>query len=85
MMSIIWMLLIGLIVGAIAKFLMPGPDPGGMFITMLLGIAGSLIASFLGQRLGWYEPGAPAGFLMSVVGSILLLLLYRFTHKSTHA
>jgi uncharacterized membrane protein YeaQ/YmgE (transglycosylase-associated protein family) len=85
MMSIIWMLFIGLIVGAIAKFLMPGPDPGGMFITMLLGIAGSVLASFLGRVLGWYEPGAPAGFLMSVAGAILLLLLYRFTHRSSHA
>ena len=75
--SILWILLIGLVIGAVAKFLTPGRDPGGCIITMLIGIAGSFVASFLGQKLGWYQPGQPAGFIASVVGAMLLLLLYR--------
>ena len=71
------MLIVGLLVGAIAKLLMPGRDPGGIVITILLGIAGSLVAGFLGRSLGWYAEGAPVGFVASVVGAILLLLLYR--------
>jgi uncharacterized membrane protein YeaQ/YmgE (transglycosylase-associated protein family) len=76
-MDILWMLLIGLVVGAIAKFLMPGNDPGGMLITMLLGIAGAFIAGFLGRTLGWYDQGEGAGFIASVIGAILLLGGYR--------
>jgi uncharacterized membrane protein YeaQ/YmgE (transglycosylase-associated protein family) len=75
--SIIWILLIGLVIGAVAKLLTPGRDPGGCIITMLIGIAGSFVASYLGQKLGWYEAGQPAGFIASVVGAMLLLLLYR--------
>jgi uncharacterized membrane protein YeaQ/YmgE (transglycosylase-associated protein family) len=75
--SIIWILLIGLVIGAVAKLLTPGRDPGGCIITMLIGIAGSFVASYLGRKLGWYEPGQPAGFIASVVGAMLLLLLYR--------
>jgi uncharacterized membrane protein YeaQ/YmgE (transglycosylase-associated protein family) len=75
--SIVWILLIGLVIGAIAKLLTPGRDPGGCIITMLIGIAGSFVASFLGQKLKWYEPGQPAGFIASVAGAMLLLLLYR--------
>jgi uncharacterized membrane protein YeaQ/YmgE (transglycosylase-associated protein family) len=75
--SILWILLIGLVVGAIAKLLMPGRDPGGCIVTILLGIAGAFIASYLGQAIGWYQPGQPAGFIGSVVGAVLLLLLYR--------
>ena len=75
--SIIWILLIGLVIGVVAKLLMPGRDPGGCIITMLIGVAGAFVASFLGQKLGWYEPGQPAGFIASVVGAMLLLLLYR--------
>ena len=74
-------LIIGLIVGAIAKFLMPGKDPGGIIITMLIGIAGALIAGFLGRALGWYVPGEPAGFIASVLGAILLLIIYRVATK----
>ena len=74
-------LIIGLIVGAIAKFLMPGKDPGGIIITMLIGIAGALIAGFLGRALGWYVPGEPAGFIASVIGAILLLIIYRVATK----
>ena len=75
--SVLWILFIGLVIGVIAKFLMPGRDPGGCIITMLIGIAGSFVASYLGQKLGWYQPGEPAGFIGSVVGAMLLLLLYR--------
>jgi uncharacterized membrane protein YeaQ/YmgE (transglycosylase-associated protein family) len=77
MLDFIWMLIIGLVVGAIAKLLMPGRDPGGFIITMLLGVAGALIAGFLGRALGWYETGESAGFIASVVGAMLLLLIYR--------
>jgi uncharacterized membrane protein YeaQ/YmgE (transglycosylase-associated protein family) len=83
-MGFIWMLLIGLVVGAIAKFIMPGKDPGGIIVTMLIGIAGALIAGFLGRALGWYTEGEPAGFIASIVGAILLLILYRlFTRNRT--
>lgn len=76
-MDLIWMLVIGLIVGAVAKLLMPGDDPGGMLITMVLGVAGALVAGFLGRNLGWYNEGEAAGFIASVVGAIILLLGYR--------
>jgi uncharacterized membrane protein YeaQ/YmgE (transglycosylase-associated protein family) len=81
-MHILWSLIIGLVVGAIAKLLMPGKDPGGIIVTMLLGVAGSLIASFLGRAVGWYAPGHPAGFIASVLGAMLLLLLYRLFRRS---
>lgn len=84
-MGFIWMLIIGLVVGAIAKFLTPGRDPGGCVITMLIGIAGALAAGFLGRGLGWYVEGEPVGFIASVVGAILLLLLYRFVTKDKAA
>ncbi len=77
MISFIVTLVIGLIVGAVAKLLMPGKDPGGFIITMLLGIAGSFVATYLGQTLGWYQTGDAAGFIMSVLGAMLLLLIYR--------
>ena len=76
-MHLLWTCLIGLFVGAIAKFLMPGRDPGGFIVTILLGIAGSFVASYLGRALGLYAAGATAGFAMSVVGAMLLLWLYR--------
>jgi uncharacterized membrane protein YeaQ/YmgE (transglycosylase-associated protein family) len=75
--SIIWILVIGLVIGAIAKLLMPGKDPGGCIITMLIGIAGAFVSSYLGQKIGWYKPGEPASFIGSIVGAMLLLLLYR--------
>jgi len=76
-MAILWILFVGLIVGAVAKFLMPGKDPGGIVITALIGVAGSLIATFLGHSLGWYEPDQAAGFIGAVIGSIILLAGYR--------
>ena len=77
MTAILWTLIIGLVVGGIAKLLMPGKDPGGCIITMLLGIAGAFVAGYLGRILHWYEPGQPAGFIASIIGAMLLLLLYR--------
>jgi uncharacterized membrane protein YeaQ/YmgE (transglycosylase-associated protein family) len=77
MLSLLWEAIIGLIVGAVAKLLMPGKDPGGIWITMALGIAGSIIATWLGQAIGWYQAGQSAGFIMSVVGAALLLFVYR--------
>jgi uncharacterized membrane protein YeaQ/YmgE (transglycosylase-associated protein family) len=79
--SILTTLIIGLLVGAVAKLLMPGKDPGGWIVTILLGIAGAFVASYLGQAVGWYQPGQPAGFIASVVGAIVLLLLYRLLFK----
>jgi uncharacterized membrane protein YeaQ/YmgE (transglycosylase-associated protein family) len=76
-MSLLWTIIIGFFVGLLAKFLMPGRDPGGFIITVLLGIAGSLLASFLGRSMGWYDDGQGAGFLASVIGAVLLLMLYR--------
>ena len=76
-MGLLYTLLIGLVIGAVAKFLMPGRDPGGCIITILLGIAGSFVASYLGQAMGWYAPGEPAGFIFSVIGAMILLLIYR--------
>jgi len=77
MFSLLWELIIGLIVGAVAKFVMPGKNPSGIWITMIIGIAGSILATYLGQAIGWYQTGQGAGFIMSVVGAILLLLIYR--------
>ena len=76
-MSILGWILFGLVVGVVGKLLMPGRDPGGFVLTILLGIAGALIGGFVGQSLGFYQPGEPAGFVMAVIGSIILLLLYR--------
>ncbi len=76
-MSIIGWILFGLVVGIVGKLLMPGRDPGGFIITILLGIAGALIGGFIGQSLGFYREGEPAGFIMAVLGSIILLLIYR--------
>lgn len=68
---------IGLVAGAIAKLLMPGKDPGGCFITILLGIAGAMLAGFLGRAVGWYEAGEGAGFFAAIAGAFLILLAYR--------
>jgi uncharacterized membrane protein YeaQ/YmgE (transglycosylase-associated protein family) len=78
MLHMIGHALVGLVIGVVAKLLMPGPDPGGWIVTMLLGIAGGWAGGWIGRVLGWYKPGEPAGFGMSVVGAMLLLLVYRF-------
>ena len=70
-------IIIGLLAGAIAKFLTPGRDPSGCLVTMVIGIAGAVLAGFLGQAVGWYRPGEGAGFLAAVVGAVLILLAYR--------
>ena len=75
-MSIIWAIIIGFIVGLIAKFLMPGRDPGGFIITALLGIVGAVVATFLGQALGLYAAGQSAGFIGAVIGAIVVLFIY---------
>jgi uncharacterized membrane protein YeaQ/YmgE (transglycosylase-associated protein family) len=76
-MSILGWIIFGLIVGVVAKLIMPGRDPGGMIVTILLGIAGALVAGFLGRALGWYGDNDPVGFVMATIGAILLLVLYR--------
>jgi len=76
-MSFLWMLLIGLLVGAIAKFLTPGRDPGGCLVTMILGVVGAMLAGYLGRSAGWYNEGEPVGFIAAVGGAILILLVFR--------
>jgi len=82
MFGILGWIIFGLIAGIVAKLLMPGKDPGGFIVTAVLGIAGALLGGFIGQMLGLYREGEPAGFLMSVVGAILLLVLYRVFTRS---
>jgi uncharacterized membrane protein YeaQ/YmgE (transglycosylase-associated protein family) len=76
-MGFIWTIIIGFLAGAVAKFLMPGRDPGGFIITILLGIVGALVATFLGQSVGWYRAGEGAGFLGAVIGAVIVLAIYR--------
>ena len=76
-MGVIGWIIFGLIAGIVAKLLTPGRDPGGFVITTLIGIVGAVIGGYIGRGLGWYQEGEPVGFLMAVVGSIVLLLLYR--------
>ena len=82
-MHIIGWIVFGLVVGIVAKFLMPGRDPGGFFITAILGIAGALVGGFVGRVIGWYGEGDPVGFIMAVAGSIIVLAVYRFTMGRT--
>jgi uncharacterized membrane protein YeaQ/YmgE (transglycosylase-associated protein family) len=76
-MGILTWIIFGLIVGVIAKFLMPGRDPGGFIVTILLGIAGALIGGFIGRAIGWYGPNQGAGWVVSILGAIVLLIIYR--------
>jgi uncharacterized membrane protein YeaQ/YmgE (transglycosylase-associated protein family) len=76
-MGILTWILFGLVVGIIAKLLMPGRDPGGFIITILLGIAGALLGGFIGQSMGWYREGEAAGWIVSILGAVILLALYR--------
>jgi len=80
-MGILSWLISGLIIGALAKFIMPGKDPGGIIVTILLGIAGAFVGSYLGQTLGWYQPGQPAGWIVSIVGAMLVLVIYRMLKR----
>lgn len=77
MFGVLGWILFGLIVGIVAKLLMPGRDPGGFILTVVLGIVGALLGGFIGRAVGLYQPGEPAGLIMSIVGAIVLLLLYR--------
>jgi uncharacterized membrane protein YeaQ/YmgE (transglycosylase-associated protein family) len=81
MISILGWMLFGLIVGIIAKLVMPGRDPGGIFVTMLIGIVGAVLGGFIGRALGLYQPGEPAGFFVATLGAILLLFIYRKAFK----
>jgi uncharacterized membrane protein YeaQ/YmgE (transglycosylase-associated protein family) len=76
-LGIIWSIIIGFLAGLVAKFLMPGRDPGGFIITTILGIIGAVVASYLGQAVGWYRPGEGAGFIGAVVGAVIVLAIYR--------
>jgi uncharacterized membrane protein YeaQ/YmgE (transglycosylase-associated protein family) len=80
-MHILWTIVIGLLAGIIAKLIMPGKDPGGFIITILLGIAGSLIATYLGHLIGWYQAGQSAGFIGAIIGAILILSIYRLIKR----
>jgi len=76
-MGVLGWIIFGLVVGAVAKFLMPGRDPGGVIVTMLLGIVGAVVGGFLGRAVGWYGPNDPVGFVMALLGAIVLLVAYR--------
>ena len=80
-MGILGWILFGLVVGIVAKFIMPGRDPGGIIITILLGIVGALIGGFIGQALNLYQPGEPAGFVGATLGAILVLWIYRMATR----
>ena len=85
MLSLLGTVVFGLIVGALAKLVMPGRDPGGILVTMLLGVAGSVVGGFIGRLLGFYGAGDAAGFIMSTLGAIALLSVYRMINKRRHA
>jgi uncharacterized membrane protein YeaQ/YmgE (transglycosylase-associated protein family) len=76
-MYLLWMIVVGLIVGALAKLIMPGRDPGGAIVTILLGIGGSVIAGLIGRAVGWYRAGEPTGFIASILGAVIILAIYR--------
>ena len=77
----LWTILSGVVVGVIAQLLTPGRDPGGFIITILLGIAGSIVATYIGQHFGWYREGQPAGFIGAILGAILILIVYRLIRR----
>lgn len=81
MVGVLGWILFGLVVGIVAKLLMPGRDPGGIIITTLLGIVGAVMGGFLGRSLGLYGPGEPAGFLMATLGAVVLLFIYRMLRR----
>lgn len=85
-MGILGWIIFGLIVGIVAKLLMPGRDPGGFVVTIILGIVGGVVGGFIGRAVGWYGPGDPVGFVMAVIGAIILLVIYRLTlGRARHA
>lgn len=82
MLAFLWAIIIGFVVGLIAKAIMPGRDPGGFIVTVLLGIGGALIATWLGQAVGWYQADQRAGFIGAVVGAIIILGIYRMVVRN---
>ena len=86
-MDILLWIVFGLVVGVVAKFVMPGRDPGGMIVTIVLGIIGALLGGWIGQALGVYQAGQPVGFIMAVIGAIVVLAIYRlaFSGRTRHA
>lgn len=76
-MSFLWMIIIGFVIGLVARALMPGRDPAGFIMTVVLGIIGSVVAGYLGQAFGWYNAGEPAGFIAAVIGAMVVLFAYR--------
>jgi uncharacterized membrane protein YeaQ/YmgE (transglycosylase-associated protein family) len=82
-MHIVWTILIGFVAGLIAKMLTPGRDPSGFFITAAIGIGGSIVATYLGQFIGWYKAGESAGFIGAVVGAIILLAIYHLVRSKS--
>ena len=76
MFSTIGMIVIGFVIGLIARFVMPGKNPAGLIMTTILGIGGSVVGTFLGQKMGWYQPGEAAGWIASIAGAVLLLGIY---------
>jgi uncharacterized membrane protein YeaQ/YmgE (transglycosylase-associated protein family) len=82
-MSILWTIVIGLVAGALAKLIVPGRDRGGVLLTIILGIAGALLATFIGKAVGWYEPGDSAGFIGATIGAILVLIVYHLFRRSS--
>ena len=85
-MDILIWIVFGLVVGVVAKFVMPGRDPGGMIVTIVLGIVGALLGGWIGRALGVYQPGQPAGFIMAVIGAVVVLAVYRlaFSGRTRH-
>jgi len=81
MLHWLWVIIIGFVIGLVARFLMPGRDAAGFIVTTLIGIGGALLASFVGQKMGWYAQGEPAGFIAAVLGAIVLLLILRAVRR----
>ncbi|MCW5981838.1 MAG: GlsB/YeaQ/YmgE family stress response membrane protein [Bryobacteraceae bacterium] len=81
MLGWIWTAIIGLIAGVIAKLIMPGKDPGGIIITMLLGMAGAFLMTIIGRAVGWYQPGEGGGFIAAILGAVVILWIYRMARK----
>ena len=81
MLSFLWAIIIGFLAGVVAKFLTPGRDAGGFIITALLGIAGAVVATWIGQAIGWYAPGQSAGFIGAVVGAVIILAIYHMVAR----
>jgi len=81
MLELIWIIIIGAVVGALAKLVMPGPDPGGMFVTALLGMGGAVVATLLGRVIGLYGPNQGAGFIASIIGAVIVLFVYRSVRR----